>query len=157
MRFPANALRTRARAFRFSGRVAGQAMTLLLLALLLGACSGSPRRADLTIINNNEPGSLDPANVVSLEDLRIAMALFKGLTRADPVTAGPQPGLAERWDISEDGRGYTFHLRSNAVWSTGEPITARDVVYSWRRVLDPHTASEYAGQLFYVKNAEAYN
>jgi oligopeptide transport system substrate-binding protein len=72
------------------------------------------------------------------------------------ATALPEPGLAERWEISTDGLVYTFHLRSNLTWSTGEPITADDVVYSWRRVLNPATASDYAGQLFFVKNAEAF-
>ena len=59
-------------------------------------------------------------------------------------------------EISTDGRSYTFHLRTNLVWSTGEPITADDVVYSWIRALDPATASDYAGQLFYIKNAEDF-
>ena len=84
-------------------------------------------------------------------------ALFEGLTRNDPRSGAPIPGLADGWDVSKDGRVYTFHLRSNAVWSTGEPITAEDVVYSWLRVLDPATAGDYAGQLFYLENAEDFN
>ena len=100
---------------------------------------------------------MDPALVTSIEDLRVIAALFEGLTRNDPVTARPIPGLAESWEISPDGCVYTFHLRDNLMWSPGEPITAEDVVYSWLRVLDPQTASEYAGQLFYVKNGEDYN
>ena len=83
--------------------------------------------------------------------------LFEGLTRYDPVTARPIPGLAEKWEISTDGRVYTFHLRDKLFWSPGQPITAGDVVYSWRRALDPQTAAEYAGQLYYLTNAEAYN
>jgi oligopeptide transport system substrate-binding protein len=77
--------------------------------------------------------------------------------RLDPKTARPIPGLAERLEISPDGDVYTFHLRTNLVWSTGEAITADDVVYSWIRALNPATASDYAGQLFYLKNAEAFN
>ena len=69
----------------------------------------------------------------------------------------PIPGLAESWEISPDGKIYTFHLRTNLVWSTGEPITADDVVYSWIRALNPATASDYAGQLYYLKNAEDFN
>ncbi len=76
--------------------------------------------------------------------------------RVDPETAEPVPGLAERYEVSPDGKVYTFHLRTNAQWSTGGRITAHDFVYSWLRVLDPATASEYAGQLFYIRNAEAY-
>ena len=59
-----------------------------------------------------------------MPEMRIVQGLFEGLTRLDPKTARPIPGLAERWDISPDGRIYTFHLRTNLVWSTGEPITA---------------------------------
>jgi oligopeptide transport system substrate-binding protein len=58
--------------------------------------------------------------------------------------------------VSPDGCTYTFHLRTNLVWSTGEPITADDVVYSWLRVLDPATASEYAGSFFFITNAENF-
>jgi oligopeptide transport system substrate-binding protein len=78
------------------------------------------------------------------------------LTQYDPKTGRPIPGLAERWEISSDGRVYTFYLRTNLVWSTGEPIRADDVVYSWIRALDPATASEYAGQLFFLKNGEDF-
>ena len=63
--------------------------------------------------------------------MRIVSGMFEGLTRLEPVAARAVPGLAERWDISPDGKIYTFHLRTNLVWSTGEPITAADVVYSW--------------------------
>ncbi len=111
----------------------------------------------MVILNGAEPESLDPAVVTSQSDLRVVSALFEGLTRSDPRTGSPIPGLAERWEISPDGRVYTFHLRTNAVWSTGEPITASDVVYSWRRTLAPATASDYAGQLYNLKNAEGYN
>ncbi len=83
--------------------------------------------------------------------------MFEGLTRLEPIKAHAVPGLAEKWEVSPDGRIYTFHLRTNLVWSTGEPITADDVVYSWRRALDPKTASNYAGQLYYIKNAEDFN
>ena len=82
--------------------------------------------------------------------------MFEGLTRLDPKTARPIPGLAQSWDISPDGCTYTFHLRTNLVWSTGEPITADDVVYSWLRAADPATASDYAEEFFYLKNGEAF-
>jgi oligopeptide transport system substrate-binding protein len=128
-----------------------------ILAALLTACSPPEPPADLVIINGAEPESLDPGIATGQADGRVIRSLFEGLTRNDPVTGGAAPALSERWDISPDGATYTFHLRSNAVWSTGEPITAEDVVYSWRRVLDPATAAEYAGQLFFVKNGEEYN
>lgn len=127
----------------------------LAVSLLLGAgCTDREERADVVILNGAEPESIDPGIVVGQPDGRVAGALFEGLTRFDPKDAAAIPGLAERWDISADGKVYTFHLRSNLVWSTGEPITANDFVYSWRRVADPKTASGYVGQLFFVKNAE---
>ncbi len=127
------------------------------LAMVLAGCGPKEEKADLVIMNGAEPESLDPTIVTGQPDGRVAGALFEGLTRFNPKNAKPVPGLAERWDISPDGQIYTFHLRSNLVWSTGEPITAEDVVYSWRRALDPLTASDYAGQLYYVKNGENFN
>ncbi|HEV7927241.1 MAG TPA: peptide ABC transporter substrate-binding protein [Verrucomicrobiae bacterium] len=132
-------------------------LTLWLGLLLLAGCNVKEPKADLVIINGPDPETLDPALGTGIEDLRIIAALFEGLARNDPVTARPIPGLAESWEMSPDGCVYTFHLRDNLWWSPGQPITAVDVIYSWLRVLDPRTASEYAGQLFYIKNAEAYN
>ena len=129
----------------------------LSAALFLSGCASSEPPADLTIINGAEPESLDPAIITGQPDGRVVGSLFEGLTRIDPKTADALPAIAERWDLSPDGTVYTFHLRSNAVWSTGEPITAQDFVYSWQRVLDPNTASDYAGQLFYIKNGEDFN
>jgi oligopeptide transport system substrate-binding protein len=129
---------------------------VLMLAAVLIGCGHREPSADLVIVNGAEPGSLDPATSTGLEELRITMALFEGLMRVDPETAQPIPGLAARYTVSADGKVYTFHLRTNLQWSTGERITAQDFVYSWLRVLDPATASEYAGQLFYLKNAETY-
>ncbi|MDE3067707.1 MAG: peptide ABC transporter substrate-binding protein [Verrucomicrobiota bacterium] len=127
------------------------------LGLLVSGCGQRQAPADLTIINGAEPESLDPAIITGQPELRVVEGLFEGLTRLDARTARPIPGLAKSWDISPDGKIYTFHLRTNLVWSTGGPITAGDVVYSWIRALDPATASEYAGQLYYLKNGEAFN
>src|SRR5690606_22030115 len=79
-----------------------------------------------------------------------------GLTTFD-ASGRPVPGVAESWDISEDGRIYTFHLRADARWSDGRIVTAEDFVRSWNRTLAPETASEYAYQLYYVKNGKAFN
>ena len=89
-----------------------------------------------------------------MSELRLVKALFDGLIKLEPTNAAPVPALAASWDISSDGRTYTFHLRTNAVWSTGEPITTDDVMWSWFRALSPATAGDYAGQLFYIKGAE---
>lgn len=130
---------------------------MLLPSAMLTGCFRQEPAADLTIINGAEPESLDPAIVTGQPEFRVVIGMFEGLTRLDPRDARPTPGLAERWEISPDGLNYTFHLRTNLVWSTGEPLRADDVVYSWIRALDPATASDYAGQLFYLKNAEDFN
>jgi len=75
------------------------ALTALLLALALTACSPPRPPADLRIVNGAEPGSLDPATSTGLEELRVVMALFEGLMRVEPKTAQPVPGLAERYEI----------------------------------------------------------
>jgi oligopeptide transport system substrate-binding protein len=127
------------------------------VCLLTPGCIRREPPADITIINNVEPESLDPAIITGQADGRVVQGLFEGLTRLDPKTARPVPAMAESWEISPDGLTCTFHLRTNLVWSTGEPIRADDVVYSWIRVLNPATASDYAGQLYYLKNGAAFN
>jgi oligopeptide transport system substrate-binding protein len=145
--------------FKRARRFFSQARFVFCIAVcvLISGCVRREPPADITIINKAEPETLDPALVTGIPEMRIVIGLFEGLTRLDPKTARPIPGLAKSWDISPDGKIYTFHLRTNLVWSTGEPITADDVVYSWIRTLAPATASDYAGQLFYVKNAEDFN
>ena len=86
----------------------------------------------------------------------MANALFEGLLTFD-AHGKPQLGMAESWEISPDGRVYTFKLRDGLAWSDGTPLTAQDFVNSWRRTLDPATASEYAYQLHYIKNAKLFN
>lgn len=130
---------------------------LCLVLSLSGGCKRPDPPADLVVINGMEPETLDPALCTGQPDGRVSAALFEGLTRVDPKTAEAAPAIAERWEISPDGKTYLFYLRTNALWSNGEPITADDVVYSWRRVIDPLSAADYAGQLYYVKNGEAIN
>ncbi len=92
------------------------------LLLTLASCGKSRPRADLVFINGAEPESIDPAIVTDQVGMRIASALFEGLCRIDEA-GRPQPGMAERWDISPDRKIYTFHLRPNATWSDGVPLT----------------------------------
>lgn len=113
-------------------------------------------RAEFTFINGAEPETLDPALLTGALEGRLAEALFEGLTTYHPRDLTPLPGMAERWVIAADRLTYTFHLRQ-ARWSNGDPVTAHDFVYSWRRVLAPETAARYAYMLYYLKNGEAYN
>lgn len=126
------------------------------ICILLFGCTRHEPTADITIINNAEPESLDPAIITGIPEFRIVIGLFEGLMRLDPKTARPIPGLAQSWDVSPDGKIYTFYLRTNLLWSTGEPITADDVVYSWRRAASPATASDYAEEFFYLKDGEDF-
>lgn len=112
--------------------------------------------ADFTFANGTEIKSIDPHIAYGQPEGRIVQALFEGLTNTDPHTLEPTPGVAERWEISEDGLRYTFHLRRTARWSDGQPVTAADFVWSFRRLLDPETAGQYAGQLWYVRGAKQY-
>ena len=129
--------------------------TLFLLLLLCG-CSARFHRADLVFLNGAEPETLDPALITGQPEGRIANALFEGLTTFGP-DAKPVPGVAERWEISPDCRIYTFHLRPTARWSNGDPVTAADFFRSWRRTLAPETGSEYASQLYFLRNGRAFN
>jgi oligopeptide transport system substrate-binding protein len=134
---------------------------LLLAAAVFATCAltgcDSPEsRADLVVLNGAEPESIDPAEITGQLDGRVAYALFEGLLHFDRF-GHPQPGIARSWDISPDRLTYTFHLRSEAKWSNGDPVTANDFVASWKRALSPETASEYAYIFFPIRNAEAFN
>ena len=98
--------------------------------------------------NGAEPQGIDPHVVTGLPEHHIISALFEGLVTKNPYTLEPEPGLAESWEISEDGRIYRFNLRDNALWSDGTPITAEDFRWSWQRVLHPRMGSLYNYMLF---------
>ena len=107
--------------------------------------------------NGAEPQGLDPHVVTGVPENHIVRALFEGLAVKNPETLEPEPGVAERWDISKDGTVYTFYLNPNAKWSNGETMTASDYVWSWNRALHPDTGSLYAYMLYPIVNSEAYS
>jgi oligopeptide transport system substrate-binding protein len=113
--------------------------------------------ADFSFINETEVATVDPALALGQPEGRSISSLFEGLVRQSPKDTKAMPGVAERWEISPDGRAYNFHLRKNARWSNGEPVTARDFHYSIRRLLDPLTFSRYSYQAWYIVNAKRYN
>jgi oligopeptide transport system substrate-binding protein len=107
--------------------------------------------------NGAEPQDLDPQAITGVPEHKLMMALFEGLAAEDPKDLSPVPGLAERWDISPDGKTYTFHLRKNGKWSDGSLIVAEDLVASYRRILTPDFASEYAYLVYdYVVGAKEF-
>lgn len=102
---------------------------------------------------STEPTTLDPTKSNCIPDNEIQHALTESLVRN---TGGEvNPGVAESWEVSEDGLTYTFHLNPDAKWSDGEQITAQDFVYSWQRLMDPDTAAPYAFIGEYLKNGLA--
>ncbi len=105
-----------------------------------------------------EPPSLDPGTATDATSFTILRVIMEGLVRLDDNSqVTPGSGMAENWDISEDGLTYTFHLKNDVKWSNGDPVTAQDFEFAWKRVLDPETAADYAYQMYYLKNGEAYN
>ncbi|MGB9867678.1 MAG: peptide ABC transporter substrate-binding protein [Bacillota bacterium] len=102
-----------------------------------------------------EPQFLDPAKATGVPENTVTTAVFEGLTRVKGTET--VPGVAERWEVKDNGTKWVFYLRKNAKWSNGDPVTAHDFVFAWQRALDPATKSEYAYQLYYLKNAEEFN
>jgi len=113
--------------------------------------------ADFTFANEAEVKSVDPSIITGQLEGRIVDCLFEGLTRWDPKTLEPKPGVAESWEISPDKQTYTFHLRHDAKWSDGTPFTAADFLWAHRRALDPQTGCDYSYIYWTIKNARKYN
>ena len=107
--------------------------------------------------NGTEPEGLDPHIVTGVPEHNIISALFEGLVSEDPIDLHPVPGVAESWEVSDEGKKYIFHFRDNAIWSNGDAVTAHDFVYSYERMLSPALAAGYAYMLYVMKNARAFN
>jgi oligopeptide transport system substrate-binding protein len=110
---------------------------------------------EIWTVLGSEPEYIDPGKCSDAPGGSVILNMFAGLVQPHPATLEPMPDLAERWEASEDGKRYTFHLRP-AFWSDGTPLTAADFVYSWRRVLDPATGSKYQSFLYPVRYAEMF-
>lgn len=139
---------------------------ILLFCLLLSACGGdsSLSRVEQGTIdgvlhfgNGTEPQTIDPHIATGVPEHHVITALFEGLLTKNPYTLEPEPGVAESWDISDDGLTYTFYIRPDALWSNGDSVTAEDFRWSWERILTPALASEYSYMLYPVANAEDFN
>lgn len=139
-------------------------ITVFITFLLLASCGGNdnsvnsnPAGKDTLNINiGTEPPSLDWSLATDSTSFTILNNIMEGLTRFSDKHK-PEPALAEKWEVSEDGRTYTFHLRQNALWTDGKPLEAKDFVYSWTRLLSPETGADYAYFLFDIVNAEKFN
>src|SRR5215207_6494505 len=131
---------------------------LIIVALGMGGCGRPETRVEhgnrqqiLHFDNVAEPQDLDPQLVTGVPEHRLLTALFEGLVAEDPVDLHPVPGVAQNWERSDDQLAYTFHFRTNAMWSNGDRVTPHDFVHSYRRILTPSLAAEYAYMLHVVK------
>lgn len=135
---------------------------VLVASLFLSACGGVDQAADggegkqvLNLMQSSEPPGLDSAKTTDSVSFELLNNVMEGLYRLDKNNE-PVEGMAEDVTISEDKKTYTFTLR-DAQWSDGEPVTAEDFEYAWKRALNPKTKSQYAYIMYPVKGAEAYN
>jgi oligopeptide transport system substrate-binding protein len=112
--------------------------------------------ATLYLNNGGEPEYLDPGKASDAASQALIRQLFEGLTVYDPRDAHPVQGVAMSFDQSGDNRVFRFHLRPDARWSDGKPVTAGDFEYAWKRVLRPSTGAQEAGNLHVLKNGELF-
>lgn len=117
--------------------------------------SGTVSTEDLKVMLETPVESLDPQQATDGTSFEIIADYTDGLTQMDS-DGQAVPAIAESWETSDDGLSWTFHLRNDAKWSNGDPVTAADFVFAWQRAVDPDVASEYAYMLSdigQVKNA----
>ncbi len=126
----------------------------------LAACGGGDSKSDdaINVCFASEPATIDPALNSSVDGAIMIQHAFEGLVKwvddgkGNAVLA---PGMAEKWDVSDDKTVYTFHLRKDAKWSDGEPVTSKDFLYAWNRLADPNTAADYSYMLDPIKGFDS--
>jgi len=134
-------------------------LTLVLLACSQGESNvvAGNRDGVLHFGNGTEPQTIDPHVMSGMPEVTIGRSLYEGLVTLNPFTMEMEPGVAERWDVSDDGKVMTFHLNPRARWSNGDPVTAEDFAWSLRRSLHPDMGNAVAYQLFSIAGAEAFS
>jgi oligopeptide transport system substrate-binding protein len=120
-----------------------------------GETSKMDSKQELNLVFPDEVPTLDISKATNAISFTLFANINEGLVRLDK-DGKAVPGLASEWKVSPDGKTYTFKLR-DAKWSNGDPVTAHDFEYSWKRTLDPKTAAEYAFMVAWIKNGQAYN
>lgn len=140
------------------------ALCIVLAMATLSGCGSKTSVKETTkdeqsIVYNlkEEPDTIDPGLLTTVDGMTVANQVFEGLTRLDETNKAV-PAAAEKIDYDPaNPTKYVFHIRKDAKWSDGKALTANDFEYAWKRVLAPKTASDYANQLYYLKNGQAYN
>ncbi len=128
---------------------------LALMAALFLAGTGAAAEGEIVFNLAVEPQTIDPVRNNAVDGSNVIFNLFDGLVRIGFDDA-PEPGCAERWEVSEDGMTWTFHLRKGLKWSDGKPLTAEDFRYGLLRLLDARNASPNAYMAYFLKNGEAF-
>lgn len=134
------------------------ALPAILLAALLVALSSFDAdgpEADVTVVQSKDATTLDPQQMTWQHDIRVGRAIFEMLVTVDSEPGRFRPGVAERWEVAEDGRTWTFALRPDARWSNGDPVTAPDFVAGWRRAMVPDTPADFRNFVEEVEGAAA--
>ncbi|MFD0770307.1 peptide ABC transporter substrate-binding protein [Bacillus sp. CGMCC 1.60114] len=157
-------------------KITAVVVPVLAMSVALTACSGAgdkkastePKNGDkqiegklaakqvLNLVEANEIPTMDVSKSSDTVSSLMLGNTMEGLYRLDKDNK-PTPGVAESYKKSDDGKKYTFKLRKDAKWSNGDPVTAKDFVFAWQRLLDPKSAAEYAFIMYDVKNAKAIN
>lgn len=140
------------------------AATVLSMSALLAACGGpneskgktTKSQQTLNLIQTAEIPSMDTSLATDAISFEVMTNVMEGLYRLDNKDL-PIDGMADKYEVSKDGKTYTFHIRDNAKWSNGDTVTAKDFEYSWKKSIDPEHGSEYAYIMYDIKNAEAIN
>ena len=137
---------------------------LPILFFLISGCSNNVSPVDSGLENQifhfgngSEPQGIDPHVVTGVPEHHILISLCEGLTTEHPKGGPSQPGAAESWEISEDGKEYIFYLNKDAKWSNGEPVTSEDFIWSWKRILTASLGSQYPDMLYYLVGASEYH
>ena len=135
-----------------------------LSLLLFSACVPRETRVEegnrtgtLHVGSPGEPSELDPHIINAPPDFRIVPMLFEGLLKGHSANLTPLPAVAETWELSADRKTYTFHIRANARWSNGDPITSADFIFSWQRALTPALGSQYTFLMTDVVGADDFS
>ncbi len=141
-------------------------LSLASLVLAFGWCACTKRQTNvergierglLYIGIGAEPAALDPHLTTGLTEYSVMLALLEGLTTLHPETMAVEPGVAQSWEVSHDGKRYTFHFDPEARWSNGEAVTPQDFIFSFKRILSPALGAPYAYMLYPMRGAEAFH
>lgn len=132
------------------------ALAAVATTALMGAFNPAFAEVVYNRANSGEPETLDTHKTSTVQEFHILQDMLEGLVAYD-MKAKVIPGQAAKWEVSPDGKTYRFTLRDGIKWSNGDPVTAEDFVYSYRRIMNPETGAKYANILYPIKNAEKIN